>query len=255
MVAADADRIPPRQPLRRKLHRIHHQPQRRLRRKDIFVLRDILLENIVLQSPADFFRRDALLFRHHQIHRPNNRRRAVDGHRGSDLPQGDAVKQGFHIRQRGHRHAALAELPHRPRVIGIVAVQGRQIKGHAQPGLPVIQQKAEPFVGFLGQPKAGKHPHRPQPGTIAAGMNPPQVRKLPRQAHIPPVIGIRQILRRINRLHRQLRQRLIRPLAPADRIRVPFPPKAALFPQLSQFLRRKHGNTSGRRIYLPALAG
>ena len=231
-----------------ELYRVHHQAQGRLRRKDVFVLGNVFLEDVVLQGAADFFRRDALLFRHRQIHRPDDSCRAVDGHGSGDLAQGDAVKKGFHIGQRGYGNAALAELPGGPGIVGIVAVEGRQVKGGTEAGLPIIQQKAESRVGFPGQAKAGEHPHRPQTGTIAAGMDAAQIGKLPGQAAVPQIIGVSQILRRINRIDRQLRRSFIGRLAAADRGVIPFPPTAALLPQLRQFLRGKHRYTSGPGI-------
>jgi hypothetical protein len=53
---------------------------------------------------------DPLLLRHRQVHREEDRRRRVDGHRGRHLAEGDAVEEGLHVGQRVDRHAALAHL-------------------------------------------------------------------------------------------------------------------------------------------------
>src|ERR1700739_3140033 len=49
VIAADRDRVETRRVARAKFERIEHQPQRRLGRIDVLLLRDVFLENVVLE--------------------------------------------------------------------------------------------------------------------------------------------------------------------------------------------------------------
>ncbi len=107
---------------RAKLDRIDHQPHRRLGRIDVFLLRDVFLQDVVLQRAGELFPVSALLFRHGQIHRPNRRGGRVDGHRRRHVRQRNLIEQRLHIRQRTDRHAAFADFPLRQRMIGVVPI-------------------------------------------------------------------------------------------------------------------------------------
>ena len=111
VVAADADWVPARKVLRGELYGVSHQPHGRRRRKDVFVLRRILLQDVVLESTAQGSRVDALFLRRHDVHGPDDCRGRVDGHGRGDLVQRDAVKEDLHIRQGRYGHATFAELP------------------------------------------------------------------------------------------------------------------------------------------------
>ena len=101
--------------LRREFDGIRHQPHGGTRRIDVFLLRDVLLQDVVLQACRRPRPSHALLLGDHQVHRPDDRRRRVDGHRNGDVAQRDPVEQRFHVGQRGNRHAALAHFAERTR--------------------------------------------------------------------------------------------------------------------------------------------
>ena len=113
--------------------------------------------------------------------------------------QRDAVKNGLHILQTGHGHAALAELAPGPVVVVVVAVEGGHIEGDAEAGFTLVQQKAEPLVGLARFAKPGKHPHRPQAGAVAGGMHAPQVGILSRQSDIAPIVAVGNVRRAVHR--------------------------------------------------------
>ena len=54
VVAADRDGIPARHVLRRVLDHVHHDARRRPRSDHPFLLRDVLLQDIILDGPAQF---------------------------------------------------------------------------------------------------------------------------------------------------------------------------------------------------------
>jgi len=49
-----------------ELESINHQPHRRFGRIDVFLLRDVFLQDVVLQGTGDFLPVRALLFRYRQ---------------------------------------------------------------------------------------------------------------------------------------------------------------------------------------------
>ena len=70
VIAADRNGVEARREFRSELEGVDHQPHRRRRRIDIFLLRDVFLQNVVLDRAGNLFPVRALLFGDHQIHGP-----------------------------------------------------------------------------------------------------------------------------------------------------------------------------------------
>ena len=62
--------------LRAELHRVHHQPHRRLGREDEFLLRDEFLEDVVLDRAAQLVGAHALFLGGGDVHGPDDGGRA-----------------------------------------------------------------------------------------------------------------------------------------------------------------------------------
>src|SRR2546425_8680924 len=77
---------------------------------------------------ATFRDRDALPLGGGDIEAEQNVRGAVDRHGGRDLIERDAVEQRFHVCQRGNGHAAFPDFTLGPRMVGVVAHQGREVE-------------------------------------------------------------------------------------------------------------------------------
>jgi len=166
VVAGDRDRMPLRHLPRAELDHVRHQPHRRLGREDVLLLRDVLLEDVRLDRPAQLAPRHPLLLTDAEVEREQHRRRRVDRHRRRDLVERDPGEQRLHVVERVDRDALAADLPERPRVIRVVAHQRRHVEGRRQPRLPVLEQVPEPRVRLLGRPEPGELPHRPQPPAV-----------------------------------------------------------------------------------------
>src|SRR6266480_1504114 len=69
VVAGDRDRMPERHLLRAELDRVRDEPHRGLGREDVLLLRDVLLENVRLDRPAEAFARNALLLPDAEVER------------------------------------------------------------------------------------------------------------------------------------------------------------------------------------------
>ena len=157
---------------------VDHQPHRRLRRIDVFLLRDVFLEDVVLQRAGEFLPVGALLFRDRQIHGPDDRRGRIDGHGGGDVGQRNLVEEHFHVGERTDGHAAFADFAFGERVVGVVAHQRGQIERDGEAGLALREQISKARVGVFGGAEAGKLAHGPEPAAIHRGVNAAGVRRL-----------------------------------------------------------------------------
>ena len=151
--------------------------------------------------PRSLLGRHALLLRGGDVEAPQDDRRPVDRHRRRDLVERDAVEQHLHVGQARDGHAALAHLAQRPRMVGVVAHQRREVERHRQPGLAVLEQELEARVGLLGAAEAGELAHRPQLAAVAGGMDAARerIRRRARRGRCSPVAV--DVERRVQRRH------------------------------------------------------
>ena len=140
---------------------INYQAHRRRGRVDVFLLRDVFLQDVILERAGNFFPVGALLFCHHQIHGPQNRRGRIDRHGNSGLLQINAVEENFHVFQRINGDAALAYFAFTRRMVRVIAHQRGQIKRNGEAAAAAGHQVFVTLVGFLRRSKAGKLAHGP----------------------------------------------------------------------------------------------
>ena len=160
------------------------EPHRRTRRKDVFLLGDELLEDVVLNRARQRLPAGALLLGDDQVHREDHRRRRVDRHRRRDVAERNAVEQRLHVGERRDVDAALPHFAERQRVIRIAAHQRRQVERDAQAGAAGREQRLVAAVGLLRRAEPGKLPHRPELAAIAGGVDAARVGKLAGRAGI-----------------------------------------------------------------------
>ena len=171
VVSADGNRVEAGREFRAELESVDHQPHRRRRRIDVFLLRDVFLENVVLNRAGNLFPVRALLLRDHQIHRPQHRRGRVDGHRDRGFFQIDAAEKNFHVFERIDGHAALADFAFAGRMIGVIAHQRGQVECDGKAAAAVLEQIFVALVGFLGRGESGELPHGVELAAISGGVN------------------------------------------------------------------------------------
>ncbi len=191
VIARDRDRIPVRYILGAEREDVCDQAHRWRGREDIRAAGDIFLEDIVLDRAAQLLHVDALASGHGDVHGKQDACRRVDGHRRGDLIQRDLVEELLHVADGRDGHAHLADLSHGDRVVGVVADLGRQVKGNAQAGLPVLEQVAVAAVEVLGGGKAGILAHRPEARAVHGRLHAARIRVLAREVELVLVIGIR----------------------------------------------------------------
>ena len=78
----------------------------------------------------------------------------------------------------------LADLALRPRMVGVVAHQRREVEGDGESGLPVREQELVALVRLARAAEAGELAHRPELAAIAGGMDAARVRIRARHAEV-----------------------------------------------------------------------
>src|SRR5208283_964369 len=175
---------------RAELEGIDDQAHARSGRIDVFLLRDVLLEDVVLNGAGNFLPVGTLLFGNDQVHRPEHASGRIDGHRGGDFFQIDAVEKDLHVFERVDGNAALADFAFAGRMIGVVAHERGQVEGHGKASAAVLEQILRALVGFLGRGEAGEHAHGPELAAVSGRVNAARVGRLAGVAEILIVVPV-----------------------------------------------------------------
>ena len=193
VVARDRDRMPERHLSRAELDHVGDEPHRRLGREDVLLLRDVLLEDVRLDRPAQPLARDALLLADARVEREQDRRGRVDRHRRRHVAERDPREQRLHVLERVDRHAFAPDLAERPRVVRVVAHQRRHVERGRQTRLPVVEQVMEALVRLLGRAEAGELPHRPEPSAVHRRVDAARERIRARVAEVALVVDVDRV--------------------------------------------------------------
>jgi hypothetical protein len=94
-------------------------------RENVCSARHVFLEDVVLDGAAQLTGVRTLAFCHRDVHRQQNRRRGVDGHRRRNLVEGNLVKELLHVTNGRNRNAHLPHLALRDGVVRIISDLGR----------------------------------------------------------------------------------------------------------------------------------
>ena len=137
-----------------------------VRRIDVRAARDVLLEDVVLHRAGELADIRALLAGDGDVEREQDRRRGVDGHRGGDPFERDAVEERAHVVEA----ARSRRRPCRPRPAPAgdrrrspsASAGRRRPRGRSA----LLQQVAVALVGLLGGGEAGVLAHRPEAPAI-----------------------------------------------------------------------------------------
>src|SRR5256712_4873222 len=97
MIAADADRVPAGHFVRAVFNEIDRESKRCLRRIDVRVPCDVLLQNIILCRSPQLVLRDPMFHSNGNIERKQNRCGSVDCHARTDPSKVDALEETPHI--------------------------------------------------------------------------------------------------------------------------------------------------------------
>ena len=200
VVSRDGDGVPVRQSPRAISEQVGDQAHRRLGGKDVRAAGGVLLEDVVLDGACDLLGRASLLLGDELIQEQQHGRRGVDGHRGRDPVKRDFLEQDLHVLQGVDRDPDLANLAVGHRVVGVVADLGRQVEGHGEPRLALLEQESIAIVGFGGRAEAGVLAHRPGAATIHVLVDATRERE---RAGQRLVRTLAPVLHRVDRLQRE----------------------------------------------------
>ena len=150
MIATDTDGVPMRHFPSRIFYEIDSEPQRKLRRIDVGIPGNVLLQNIVLRSSPQLPLRDPLLQSSRSIQAEQNRSGRVDCHASADLAEIDSIEQPSHIVDTADSDSDLAHFPMRSWMIRVKAELRWKIEGSAKSSLSMRDQILESPVGFAG---------------------------------------------------------------------------------------------------------
>ena len=200
MVAADANGVPLRDVLLAPAEYIGNQTHGTLGREYVGAAGDVLLQDVVLGGATDLAEVGPLLLGHGHVEGQEDSRGGVDGHGGGDLLQGDLLEEDLHIGQGGDGDAHLAYLALSDGIIGVVANLGRQVEGHGEAGLALLQEVAVAAVGLLGVAEAGILAHGPEPTAVHGGLDSAGKGELTREAKLIQVFPAGKIIGGVGRL-------------------------------------------------------
>src|SRR5207245_5748733 len=129
MVAADANGMVARHRFDAETNDVVDDFERRSRRANPFLLRDVFFQDIVLQRSLKISKANPLMFSYDQIHGEKNDGGTVDGHRYAHLIKGNVAKKGFHIRQGGDGQGASFNLASGSAIVAVVTHESRHGEG------------------------------------------------------------------------------------------------------------------------------
>src|SRR5581483_3948380 len=124
--------------------------------------------------------------------------------------------------------------------------QRRHVEGRRQPRLPLREQVPEALVRLLGRAEARELPHRPQPAPVHGRVHAARERELTRKAEIAPVVD-RDVVRRVQRLQLDPRDRREQLVLALRRPAVPLPAPLGGRIELAPILGRRHAMDSRGR--------
>ena len=102
---------------------------------DIGIAHHELLENIILDGPAQLFRRHTLFLSCHDIKRHDWQNRSVHGHRYRNVAERNLIEKNFHVFDRIYSYTRFPDVANHTLMIRIVTTVSRKIKCDREPFL------------------------------------------------------------------------------------------------------------------------
>ena len=146
---------------------------------DPLLLRDELLEHVVLQRAAQLVGRDALPLGDRDVEREQHGRGRVDRHRRRHLVERDVAEQPRHVVERRDRDALAADLAERARRGRGRSPSASACRTRSTARSAPLEQELEALVGVLGRAEAGEHAHRPRLAAVHRRVRSARERELP----------------------------------------------------------------------------
>src|SRR5215471_12309377 len=116
--------MPSRSLFRAELNHVGDDTDRGPGRANPFLLRDEFLEHVVLDRAAHALPWHPLALRIDQVHRQQDRSRAIYRHRSGDLIDRNPIEQARHVMNRTDRYSFASDLAVGALMVGVIAYQG-----------------------------------------------------------------------------------------------------------------------------------
>ena len=169
VVAGDGDRVEAGHVGRRVLDDVGHDPHARRRRVDVGVADHELLEDVVLDGPAELVLGHPLLLGRHHVAGQHGEHGPVHGHGDADPVQGDVGEEDVGVLHRVDGHPGHADVALHPGVVRVIAPVGGEVEGHRQAGLARGEVALVEGVGLLGGREAAVLAQGPGPVGVHRG--------------------------------------------------------------------------------------
>src|SRR6202044_2613134 len=127
----------------------------------------------------------------------------IDGHRGGNIFQRDAVEQRLHVFQRINGHADFSDFAEGQSVVGVHADLGGEVEGDRESFHTLSQQIPVTLVRFRGAAEPGVLTGGPQAAAIHGGIYAAGKREFAGEAEIAFGVETRQVLRGYDRVQGQ----------------------------------------------------
>jgi hypothetical protein len=200
MIAADVHGIVARKMLRAEDDAVAYEAHRGPRRIDPLFLRDVFLDDVVLDGSGEFLPIEAALFGGGEVHRKQDPGRRVDGHRDRDILEIDVAIEVVHVVDGVDRDALSSHLAFAARIVAVVSHERRHVEIGRDSGLALRDQELEAGVRVVGRSEAGDLAHRPGLRAIHRRVGPARVGRLPREAEVGEVVESCDVGRRVDAL-------------------------------------------------------
>ncbi len=210
IIAGIADGVPPGDEFHAVLDGVDAQLEGRLRRQHSRRNSDRRLQQkVILARARQFFKGNAPVPGVGKIH--GLERDIADGlaadQGNADVIYRDAVEENLHVLDRVDGHAAAAHVGPGLGIIAVVAAERRIIVDAVYACGTLLEKKLVPLVRFFRRSETGELSVRPSPAPIHGRVNPADVGGLPGKSQVPQVFHVGHMLRRVERLYGNSRER------------------------------------------------
>ena len=138
---------------------------------DVGAAGDVLLEDVVLDGAARACGGRRPAPGRCDVEREQDGGGGVDGHRGGDGVELDALEEALHVVEGGDGDADVADFADGQGIVGVIADLGGEIEGDGEAGGAVREEEVVAAVGLLGVAEAGVLAHRPEAAAVHGGLD------------------------------------------------------------------------------------
>ena len=138
---------------------------------DVGSARNVLLEDVVLHGAGELLHVGSGAAGDGNVERQQNARRRVDGHRGGDLVERDAVEEPLHVLDGVDGHSHFTDLAECHGIVGVIADLRGQVESYRQPRGPVRNEEFVTAIALFRVSHPGVLTHGPETTAVHRGLD------------------------------------------------------------------------------------